>query len=48
MAPELGLFLDEAIFDSYNRQWGAARNQSMSLEWHAPAVAAFKVLLHTS
>lgn len=43
MAPELGLFLDEAVFQSYNDRWGADRAAQISLSAFQEQVDAFKV-----
>ena len=42
MAPELGLFLDECFFDSYNKQWGGLHSELGQAEFEAE-VEAFKV-----
>ena len=41
LAPELGLFLDKAFYDSYNRRWGGDR-ETLDLDEFAGQVAAFK------
>lgn len=53
MAPELGLFLDECVFESYNDRWGNDREACVRLAAFQDQVDAFKVgctrwkLLHT-
>ncbi|PRW60709.1 tRNA pseudouridine synthase mitochondrial-like [Chlorella sorokiniana] len=42
MAPELGLFLDEAYFDGYNKQWGELHGNLSLAPWQADA-DAFKM-----
>jgi len=42
-APELGLFLDECIFKSYNDRWGNDREAQISLSDFQDQVDAFKV-----
>ena len=42
LAPELGLFLDKAFYDSYNRRWGDDR-EPLDLDDFADQVADFKV-----
>ena len=42
-APELGLFLDESIFSSYNSRWGEERGEPISLDGFKEQVADFKV-----
>lgn len=42
MAPELGLFLDEAYFDAYNKQWGDLHGALALAPWQA-AADEFKV-----
>ena len=45
MAPELGLFLDECVFDSYNARWAAGGHAAVALAGAVGAAAeAFKVL----
>ena len=41
LAPELGLFLDKAFYDSYNRRWGNDR-EPLDLEDFGDQVADFK------
>jgi len=41
LAPELGLFLDKAFYDSYNTRWGNDR-EALDLDAFADQVAAFK------
>ena len=44
MAPELGLFLDECVFDSYNSRWAAGDHAAVALSGAVGAAAeAFKV-----
>lgn len=43
MAPELGLFLDECIFESYNDRWGNDREACVRLAAFQEQVDAFKV-----
>lgn len=43
IAPDVGLFLDESLFDSYNTRWGHNRNEVVSQEGHREEVNAFKV-----
>ena len=43
MAPELGLFLDECVFKSYNDRWGNDREAQVSLGDFQEQVDAFKV-----
>ena len=43
MAPELGLFLDECVFKSYNDRWGNDREAQVSLSDFQEQVDAFKV-----
>ena len=43
IAPDVGLFLDESIFDSYNSKWGHNRDETVSQEAHRAAVDDFKV-----
>ena len=43
IAPELGLFLDESIFSSYNARWGEERGECISLDGFREQVANFKV-----
>ena len=42
MAPELGLFLDECVFKSYNDRWGNDREAQVSLSDFQEQVDAFK------
>ncbi len=42
LAPELGLFLDKAFYDSYNRRWGNDR-EPLDLDDFGNQVADFKV-----
>lgn len=43
MAPELGLFLDECVFDSYNSRWAANDHAAVALSGAVGAAAeAFK------
>ena len=42
MAPELGLFLDECVFKSYNDRWGNDREAQVSLGDFQEQVDAFK------
>ena len=44
LAPELGLFLDKAFYDSYNTRWGDDRER-LELDDFAAEVAAFKARL---
>ena len=41
LAPELGLFLDKAFYDSYNTRWGNDR-EPLDLDAFADQIAAFK------
>ena len=43
MAPELGLFLDECVFRSYNDRWGNDREAQVSLSNFQEQVDTFKV-----
>lgn len=43
MAPELGLFLDECIFEAYNDRWGSQREETVRLSAFQAEVDAFKV-----
>ncbi len=43
MAPELGLFLDECVFKSYNDRWGNDREAQVRLSDFQEQVDAFKV-----
>ena len=43
MAPELGLFLDECVFKSYNDRWGNDREAQVSLSHFQEQVDTFKV-----
>ena len=43
MAPELGLFLDECVFKSYNDRWGNDREAQVSLSDFQEKVDSFKV-----
>lgn len=43
MAPELGLFLDECVFESYNDRWGNDREACVRLAAFQDQVDAFKV-----
>ena len=43
MAPELGLFLDECVFKSYNDRWGNDREAQVALSDFQEQVDAFKV-----
>lgn len=43
MAPAVGLFLDESIFQSYNDHWGSERDNVLSLDDFQEQVAEFKV-----
>ena len=43
IAPDVGLFLDESIFDSYNSRWGYNRNECISQDAHREELNAFKV-----
>ena len=45
MAPELGLFLDEPIFEAYNDRWGSDREQTVRLSAFQAQTDAFKVPL---
>lgn len=45
MAPELGLFLDECVFESYNDRWGSHREACVRLAAFQDQVDAFKVRL---
>lgn len=45
MAPELGLFLDECVFKSYNDRWGNDREAQVCLSDFQEQVDAFKVRL---
>ena len=45
IAPDVGLFLDESIFDSYNSKWGYNRNECVSQEAYREEIDAFKVML---
>ena len=43
LAPDLGLFLDESIFETYNRRWGEGRDAALDLSGRFGAAAdAFK------
>ncbi|KAK9813288.1 hypothetical protein WJX72_011914 [[Myrmecia] bisecta] len=42
MAPELGLFLDECYFHSYNDRWGNERDERITLEGYQEVIAEFK------
>ena len=42
LAPDLGLFLDESIFHTYNRRWGEGRGESLELCRFGEAAEAFK------
>ncbi|CAL8468878.1 g8419 [Coccomyxa elongata] len=42
MAPELGLFLDECVFESYNDRWGTDREACVRLAAFQDQVDAFK------
>lgn len=43
LAPDLGLFLDESIFETYNRRWGSGRGEALDLSARfGDAAAAFK------
>ena len=43
MAPELGLFLDECVFDSYNSRWAGDAHAAVALSGAVGAAAeAFK------
>lgn len=46
IAPDVGLFLDESIFDSYNSKWGYNRNECVTLENYKAEVEQFKVSSH--
>jgi tRNA pseudouridine38-40 synthase len=48
MSPELGLFLDECIFESYNQRWGNDREARVRLGDFQEEVDAFKVLRTSS
>ena len=43
MAPELGLFLDECVFKSYNDKWGNDREERVALSDFQEQADAFKV-----
>jgi len=43
MAPDVGLFLDEGIFEGYNARWGDVRDDRVSLEPYAADIERFKV-----
>ena len=43
IAPDVGLFLDESIFESYNSKWGVNRNECVTLDNYRAQVEAFKV-----
>jgi hypothetical protein len=42
LAPELGLFLDECIFEAYNDRWGADREATVRLSAFQAQMDAFK------
>ena len=42
LAPELGLFLDKAFYDSYNKRWGEDR-ELLELDDYQDQIDAFKV-----
>jgi tRNA pseudouridine38-40 synthase len=44
IAPDVGLFLDEGIFEAYNARWGDSRGDRVSLEPYAAEVGKFKVV----
>jgi len=44
IAPDVGLFLDEGIFEAYNSRWGDSRDDRVSLEPYSAAVGRFKVV----
>ena len=44
IAPDVGLFLDECIFASYNARWGTPRNQELELASFQEGANAFKVI----
>ena len=44
LAPELGLFLDKAFYDSYNKRWGEER-ELLELDDFQDQIDAFKVRL---
>ena len=43
IAPDVGLFLDESIFESYNSRWGYNRNECISQDAHRDEIDTFKV-----
>ncbi len=43
LAPELGLFLDKAFYDSYNTRWGEDR-ELLDLDDFQEQIDAFKVM----
>lgn len=43
IAPDVGLFLDESIFDTYNSRWGNNRNECLSQDSYRAEIDAFKV-----
>lgn len=42
MAPEVGLYLDECFFTSYNKKWGDDR-EKLSMETYADEAESFKM-----
>lgn len=48
IAPDVGLFLDESLFDSYNTRWGINRNEAISQDAYRAEVDAFKVSCNPS